>query len=139
MNKEKSDDLIKKYLDADSTLEEEGRLFNTEYSGVEAWSGYVKNKRKTAPANLQSTIWKSIQKRKRRKQRFLTGISAVAASITLLMIVFFNRPNDQEISYHQKEVLLNEALSMFPEEQNTTDKRNIIYEDDVVIIYTALK
>ncbi|MEL7001771.1 MAG: hypothetical protein AAFN93_03450 [Bacteroidota bacterium] len=137
MSKEKSDDLIDKYLAAESTLEEEKKLFNSEQTGLEAWSNYVKQKKKKAPTDLNAKIMASIQTRKRRKQRFLFGVSAAAASLVLFMVLFMSNKSNHEMNYAEKEAKLNEALSMFPDDDPVKSERDIIYEDEIIVIYTA--
>ncbi|MEO1050393.1 MAG: hypothetical protein AAFX87_07195 [Bacteroidota bacterium] len=130
-------DLVNKYLAAKTTVEEEEALFNSEDqpSGMKEWSTYVKQKRKKAPAHLNDKIWASIQTRKKRRQRFLMGLSGMAASIAIILAVVVARPTEDDLNDHEKEVLFNEAMSMFPDEKNIVAKKDILYEDDAVIIY----
>ena len=141
MNNRKSDDLMEKYLAADSTLEEEDKLFNSENQlpGIKDWSSYVIQKRKKTPSNLKDSIWAAIQTRKRKKQRFLVILSGVAAAIALVITTFIYPTVNIHSDYKEKEALLNEALSMFSDEQPIPEKQSIIYEDDVVIIYVSSK
>ncbi len=133
-----TDELVEKYLAAESTLAEEEELFNTRESqaGMEEWSTYVKQKRKKAPTDLTDSILAAIQTKKRRSQRFLLSFAGVAASIALLLAIF-TYTTSKGIDYDQKQAVLNEALSMFTEEKHTPIHKNIIYEDDMVIIYMA--
>lgn len=139
MSKEKSDGLLKKYMAAESTLEEEEKLFTAKNQdpGIEEWSKYVKQKRKKAPTNLNDAVWKSIQTRKRKKQRFLAILSGVAASIVLFITFFIANTGNKNISYDEKEALLNEALSMFSDEKHGPSNQSIVYEDEMIIIYTT--
>ena len=59
MSKKVSDDLIKKYLAAESTITEEEKLFNakSKLPEIEEWSSYIKRKRKTAPSNLSESMY----------------------------------------------------------------------------------
>lgn len=141
MNSRETDDLIKKYLAAESTLKEEEKLFNSKNQrpGIEQWSTYVKQKRQKAPANLNASIWATIQAKKRKKQRHLVRLSGLAASIVIFMAFFIYNTVNKHSEYEEKEALLNEALSMFTEEKNTAEKQSILYEDDMVIIYLASK
>lgn len=142
MTSRKPDNLIDKYLAAETTLEEEETLFDgkNQQPGVAEWATYRNHKRNKAPSNLPDTIWSTIQKRRRNRQRMLIGLPAVAASIAFVVFVLIYDEGDQQvaprrITYDEKEALLHEALSLFSEEQPTTSKQNVIYEDDVVIIY----
>ena len=141
MNNRKSDDLIEKYLAADSTLEEEDKLFNSDNQlpGIKEWSTYIIQKRKKAPSHLKDSIWATIQTRKRKKQWFLVGLSGVAASFALSITIFIYSTVNMHSDYKKKEALLNEALSMFSDDQPIPEKQGIIYEDDMVIIYVSSK
>ncbi|MEM9325275.1 MAG: hypothetical protein AAGA85_06455 [Bacteroidota bacterium] len=142
MTSRKPDNLIDKYLAAETTLEEEETLFDgkNQQPGIAEWATYRNRKRNKAPSNLPDTIWSTIQKRRRNRQRMLIGLPAVAASIAFVVFALIYDAGDQQvaprpITYDEKEALLHEALSLFSEEQPTTSKQNVIYEDDVVIIY----
>lgn len=139
INKE-NDELVKKYFAAESTLSEEKRLFNskTQTKGNEEWSTYIRQKRKKAPFDLKDTIWEAIQTRKRKQQRFHMTLS-IAAAIGIFMIAYISTPKDKNMSYERKSAILKEALSMFLDPTTTTVTQNIIYEDDLVIIYVASK
>jgi hypothetical protein len=41
------------------------------------------------------------------------------------------------LSYAEKQALLDEALSMFPETEQIQRAQHILYEDDLVIVYTS--
>ena len=141
MSKKNSDSLLEKYLAGETTLAEEEKFFSdkTQGPGIEEWSRYVKQKRKKAPPNFNDTVWASIQIRHRRKQRFLVGLSGLAASITLFIAISIVNTNDNDVSYEEKKALLNEALSMFSDKKSEPAKQSIIYEDDMVIIYKTSK
>ena len=88
---------------------------------------------------MNDSIWASIETRKRKKQRYLFSLSGVAASITLLLAFFIYNNVNSRGGYAEKEALLNEALSMFSEEEPTLQRKTILYEDELVIIYVAAK
>ncbi|QCX00775.1 hypothetical protein FGM00_11895 [Aggregatimonas sangjinii] len=138
MKSKKLEDIIKKYLAAESTLAEERTLFEHEENTpeLEKWSTYVKHNKEVAPAHLRSTIAAAIQTRKRRKQRIFIGISGVAATIAIIMAVLMY-PTKTTMGYEEKQALLNEAFTMFPEEQQIAGNKNIVYEDELVIVYTS--
>jgi len=144
MTSRKSDQLIERYWAAKTSLEEEEALFqgDNQYPGINEWATYRKQNRKKAPSNLSDSVWSAIQNRRRNKRRILMGVSAVAASIVLFAVSFVGGPghlnmDENGMTYYEKEALLNDALSMFANEKTRTSEQNIIYEDDVVIIYMA--
>lgn len=141
MSRDRLNALIKKYLAAESTLDEEETLRSAENQNptMQAWSTYVKWKRKKAPANLNDTIWASIQTRRKKRRRVFYTLSGVAASIILFFTISLNNTNNKSLSYEEKSDLLNEALSMFSNERQTLEEQNIIYEDDMIVIYTTPK
>jgi len=135
----RKDDLLSKYFAAESTIKEEEELFSqgNETAGIEEWSRFVQNKKVKAPSDLKASIWSKIQAKKRRKQRFMMGMSGIAASITILLVLFFNGVEDNGMPYEEKEAMLKEALSMFGDEPNEKNKQTIIYEDEMIVIYIA--
>ena len=137
MSNEKSDDILKKYFAAKTSLEEEEAFFNTvnQQPGIEAWATFVRKNKKKAPPNLKGSVWSAIQIRKRKKQRFLVGLSGIAASIALLVSFFIYNTSNRNHEYDEKANLLNEALSMFPDENQTRLKKDVIYEDGMIVIY----
>lgn len=139
MTSEKSGNLIKKYLAGESTLGEEEKLFEEKNQppGLEEWSRYVKQHRKKAPSNFTDSIWATIETRKNGRQRFLASASGIAASIILFMAIIFNYTGYKEVSTDEKAALLNEALSMFPDQKQTPTNQSILYEDNLIIIYTS--
>ena len=141
MSKETSDKLIKKYLAAESTLDEEEKLFSTENhtSGMEEWSAYVRQRRKKAPANFNDLVRASIQTRKKRRQRFFVGLSGMAATIAFFVAIALYNTKDKNPGYDEKEAALKEALSMFSDENLREKARKVIYEDDIIVIYTVLE
>lgn len=138
MSKETSDELIKKYLDAESTLDEEEKLFSTENNtpGLEDWSAYVRKRRRKAPANFNDLVWSAIQTRTKRRQRFLVGLSGIAATIAFTIVVALYNVGHKDPAYNEKEMALKEALLMFSDENKAETTRKVFYEDDMIVIYT---
>ncbi len=136
MSKEIDKKLIEKYLDVESSLEEEKTLFDAQHRNpdLQSWATYVKETKKEAPGHLMDSIWQTIEKRRKRTQRFIFGIPAAAAAIALLVTFSVNNSN-HSISDEEKKVLLNEALSMFQDDPQIDEQKSIIYEDEKIIIY----
>lgn len=128
-------DIIKKYLEGESSSEEEKALFSSQEPEISLWSQYLHKNKQKAPSDLEDKIWKTINHR-RQKRRFMFGLSAAAASISLVVIFWVALPQQSsEMSLSEKEQLLKDALSMFPEENETN--REIIYSDELIEIYVA--
>jgi len=104
-------------------------------SDLDTWFRFVKRSKAKAPENLNDMVWESIQAKKKGSQRFIYGIAAMAASIALIITLSVN---DTKQSYREKEALLTEALSMFQNDVKpmVVQHNHIIYEDDLIVIYT---
>lgn len=140
MNKEEIKLLIEKYEAGDSTLSEEKFLFNSVENSdpaTETWSTFAKHKQKTAPVDLNNSIWETIQNKKQKKRRLSIGIISAAASVLIFLFISINHFSSNKMSSSEKEVLLNEALEMLASTQQKETEKNIIYEDEMIIIYTA--
>ncbi|QTE21427.1 hypothetical protein [Polaribacter cellanae] len=140
MNIRKSDDLKNKYFTAKTTLEEEEWLFNSKNNDpeIEKWATYVNKNKAEIPSNLKDSVWSAIQNKEKRKKQKLIRLSGIAASIVLFISIFiYNYTN--KINDKKNEALLNEALSMFPKEKNVAEIQQVLYEDNMVIVYLASK
>ncbi|MEM6804003.1 MAG: hypothetical protein AAF696_21540, partial [Bacteroidota bacterium] len=91
--------------------------------------------KKAAPASLQNAAWAHIQKNERNKSRSLVLGVLAAASVAVFMISSSDFFLSQEMNHQEKEALLEEALSLFPAE--TPIEEDIIYEDEMLMIYTS--
>jgi len=140
MNDEEIEKLIEKYEAGVSTLSEEQFLFkNTEHSErtIAAWAVYVKNNKRKVPVNFNESLWDVIQIKKNRTRRFTIGLVSAAASIILLFTIPIYKIAYENHSYKQKEMLLSEAYSMLNDAEQKQAKQNVIYEDELIIIYTT--
>lgn len=116
MSNKENKNLLNKYLEAESSIEEEKQLLRGQNDdpAMDSWFRFVNESKTKAPAGLNDKILASIESRNNSKHRFMNWGYGIAASITLIIgiILFQSRDNDD---YLEKEALLNEALSMFPE------------------------
>ncbi|MDY0200317.1 MAG: hypothetical protein RBR40_04935 [Tenuifilaceae bacterium] len=132
--------LIKKYKEGNTTLNEEKFLFdnaqNSEPS-FEVWSTFVKNNRMEAPKNFNDTLWASFQNKRVRKRKIFVGIMSAAATVILLISLSIFNPQQKELNYAEKEALLNQALSMVSNSNRAEIPQNIIFENEMLIIYTT--
>ncbi|WP_341224837.1 hypothetical protein [uncultured Arcticibacterium sp.] len=127
--------LIEKYKAGETTLKEEQFLLeNTSDVDTEmsAWFQYAKQKRKEPTPALKEKIWASISKK---RIPFRIGMFAAAASILFLAVFFIHNARQEKLAYEKKEATLKEALAMLSEPEIIPSKKNIIYEDELVIIY----
>lgn len=141
MSKEKLDKSVEKYLAAETSLEEEKSLLDGQAKapGVVEWAMFARQKREELPANFNEAFLERLQARERGRTRRLISFASIAASILLLLALQFNFGPSKTDGYAEKEALLNEALSMFEEEdsQAQSEKKSIIYEDEMIVIYMS--
>lgn len=132
--------LIEKYKEGMSTLSEDQFLFNKAKSSepsLEAWSTFVKNNKIETPENFNDNLWKSFQNKKIKKHKTSFLNMSIAASVILLITFFIATLKQKQDSYFEKEALLNEALDMVSNSPQSGIEQQIIYENDMVIIYTT--
>ena len=140
MEENKAERIIKKYKEGQSTLSEEQFLFdNTENlkPSMKAWSTFVKNNQTETPKDFNEHLWKSFETKKNRKRKLLIGAMAVAASVSVLIALFLTHPAPDELNYSEKEALLNIAREMVNQTDLAEIEERVIYENDIVIIYTT--
>ncbi len=140
MKEKKIENLIEKYEGGASTLNEEQFLFdNAENSGskIEAWSTFVKRNKTDTPENFNEALWESFQNKNIKKRRYITRIMSAAASVIIIIALFIGKPGQNKLSYDEKEVLLNQALNMFAVADQVQTQQSIIYENELIIIYTS--
>ncbi|KGK28837.1 hypothetical protein EL45_18655 [Cellulophaga sp. E6(2014)] len=140
MEENKAERIIKKYKEGQSTLSEEQFLFdNTENlkPSMKAWSTFVKNNKTTTPKDFNEHLWESFQNKKNKKRKVLIGALSVAASVSVLMALFLTHPAPEELNYSEKEALLNIAREMVNQTDLAEIEERVIYENDIVIIYTT--
>ncbi len=132
--------LLQEYFEGDTSLDQEQSLFgllqDTD-SSVNAWATFVKKNKIEPSEDFNDTLWKSFQHEKKRTQNLRIFIMSVAASALLFVSFFAVNWGQQELSYAEKEALLNQALNMFPESDPDDIDRNIIYENEMIIVYTS--
>ena len=139
MKEETIKNRIEKYKNGETSLKEEKRLFDEvdeNESEIKILAGFVEENKIETPYNLNDKLWNSFEKKTAKKNRFKIGIFSAAASILLLVSLYFGFLNNDELSYNEKQALLNEAKSMFSDAEVKQTIHNIIIETDFVIVYT---
>jgi hypothetical protein len=140
MKKEYMDKQLEIYEQGLSSVDEERELVSLlgdSEKGSNSWFKYIDQHKKIAPQNLESNIWSTIQSKEQRKRRKLFRISSVAASVILAVSLFFTldiRYQD-EMSYSEKMAALEEALALISEAPKKPVLEEILYEDEIIIIY----
>jgi hypothetical protein len=132
--------LIEKYEEGNSSVSEEQFLFNNAKNlkpSLGAWSTFVKKNEIKAPNNFNDILWESFQNKKIKKRKTFVRMMSAAASVILLISLFIVNPKQKELNYSEKEVLLNQALNMVSNSGLSEVQQNIIYEGEMIIIYTT--
>ena len=111
-------------------------LCNSE-KGANAWFKFLKLQKRNTPTNLETDIWQSIQNIEQRKRRMLVQISSVAASVILVVSLFFSIAplKKKEMSYEEKVAAIEEGLTLVSADQELINAEEILYEDENLIIY----
>lgn len=113
-------------------------LLSNSGKGANSWFRYIQAQKKPVPQNLENDIWLTIQNREQKKKRMLIKISSIAASVILAVSIFLSiMPlNKKEMSYDEKIAAIEEAMAMISEPQEEIIFGEILYEDEILIIYT---
>ncbi|MBT8243633.1 MAG: hypothetical protein HKP48_06600 [Winogradskyella sp.] len=141
MKKEHIKDIFEKYKNGETSLKDEQFLFENVSeldSSLANWITSKKENKKEIPENFNEKLWKSFEKKTQPKNRLVKRVLLVAASITLFFSLYIKNQQESTQTLWEKEALLIDAKSMFPEtEQNTN--LEIIFEDELITVYTKTK
>ena len=141
MNRERVDELLEKYEQGLASQDEIELLleqFENSRSGPGVWFNYHRLQKRKAPETLQNQVRSAIQTQEKKKTRKITLFISAAASLAILISLIILSPslrNQKEMSYDEKVAKLEEALSLISENNEQAD-RKIIYEDEIIVIYT---
>lgn len=141
MKEEEIRKLLDKYSKGDTSLEEEQALFDNtteEYSSIKSWSTFITNRKVEVPNNLNDDLWESFQEKVNPRNKLLPFL-AVAASFTLLVSILLFASDKEDMTYAEKEARLNEAIEMLNASEVAQRKQDIIYESDMIVIYTTIE
>ena len=141
MKEEHIKNLIEKYKLGTTTLIEEKKLFESDGKtdeSIKKISTFIKKTKKQVPENFNENLWDSFEKKTTKPNRFKISLLAAAASIALIVSLYISNTNQNELSYSEKEALLNEAKSMFAV-TNKEETYQVLFEDELVVVYTKNK
>lgn len=141
MKKEHIKVIFEKYKNGQTSLEEEQFLLenaNDLNSPLSHWVSFKKETKKKVPENFNETLWQSFDKKTKPKIKLVKRVLLVAASIVLLVALFPRNNQENTQSFWEKEALLLEAKSMFSEIEKNKNQ-DIVFEDDLITIYTTNK
>jgi|GEM_PF-1277840 len=134
-------DLIAKYQETQSRTAEERLLrerIDKSDPAMHSWSKFVNAHKAKVPEQFTDKQWEKFNKHIASTPQFVIRIVSIAASILVLMTLYFSFSNPQdELSYEEKASLLKQAKNMLPEQNQEIATQDIIYEDHSIIIYTT--
>jgi hypothetical protein len=140
MKKETIKSLTHKYKQGETSKEEENFLIeNAKISdkSIHSWLAPLKSNKEQIESQKGKISWDSFENKIEKKRKFKFGlVIAAAASFALIATLSLGTPTENELSYAEKELLLNEALNMYKSKEVVLKSEQILYEDDMVIIYT---
>jgi hypothetical protein len=131
--------LLEKYKNGASNLEEDAflRANKTDLDvKEEMYFTFLEKKKATVPKNLNDILWENFEKKRNKIKRLRIGVFSAVASLALIISLFFINPTEEEMSYEEKLALLKEAKAMIANAEQESNYKNIIYEDELIIIYT---
>ena len=140
MKEENTNRLIKKYKEGESTLKEEEHLFNTALNAdptLKNWATFVKKNKGTTPSDLNERLWEAFEPKTSTKNRLLTVLLSTAAAVLIGTALLITFQQQKKNDYAEKEALLSQALDMVTSSNQVQPNEYIIYENDMVIIYTT--
>jgi len=138
MKDDQIQELFNKYKEGNSTLNEEKVLFKNSKevkSSLDIWATYIEKNKTETPENLNEKLWNTFQQRKNKKRRLLITTIAAAAAVILVATLLISKPRPKELSYAEKEALLNQAKAMFANDEPKEIEATVIYENEMVIVY----
>lgn len=106
-------------------------------SSFEKWSTFKKHNTIKTPENFNDTLWTSFEKKKLRSQKIQLKIIYAAAAIVCAILLYVSTYKPKELTYSEKEQLLDKAKNMLSNFEQKNTLKHIIYENDMIIIYTT--
>ena len=139
MRDDRKAEILKKYREGSTSLNEEEELFafvkRTE-SPIGDWATFKKKSTSKSPENFNELSWGKFENRRNKKKKRHIGIFSAAASILLIFSILKKSSNTDDLNFSEKEILLNHALSMVSESQKIEKEKRVLFEDELLIIYT---
>ncbi|PCE66299.1 hypothetical protein [Sediminicola luteus] len=133
--------LTEKYERGETTLEEEVFLFENVKEPDTPWANwftFLENNKITPPEDLNDRLWESFEGgRDRKRKKMVWGMAAAASVLLLVSFLILGPRQSNEQDFAQKEALFKEALDMIGSMEPAAIERTIVYENEMVIIYTT--
>lgn len=131
--------LVEKYESGESTTKEEKYL--TEHIDeaspeIKSWFQFIKQHKTNAPDDLNEKLWEKFESKTNTNRKLVITVLSMAASVVLVVSLFFFNTQNNELSYEEKEMILKQAIEMTHDNEQDIANQDIIYEDQYIIIYT---
>jgi len=139
MKEEPINQLIHKYKAGETSKQEELYLQDNSEKLTDEDKGifrYIHEHKTRAPLHFNEDQWKLFQIRRKQRKIKRYSIISVAASLIIVVTLFLMKPAGNEMDIAEKQAKLKEALQLLDHAQKTNEN-NILYEDELVIIYTS--
>lgn len=138
MNRDRHKELMEKYLEGTSSLEEERQLLinnETPTSQKNPWLDYISLQKTAVPDDLSETLWNDFQTKLNRSRNVVATIVALLLISCVSFIMFYQSYRTAE--YQMKAQLLQEAKLLLSETEDQSEDQEIYYQDDLVTIYLS--
>lgn len=142
MNQEEIKKLLELYEQGLTSSEQEAILrkhLGRKEDQNHLWFKYLHHHKIYKPDHFENQIWSAIQAKEQKKTRFILRTLTIAASAALIItILWLPLPflKHNAMSDEEKSAILKEVLIMFSSAEKQTIVKEILYEDESIIIYT---
>jgi len=139
MNEEKYKKLVAKYLEGETTLEEEQilRAYSLEHNTPEKGWFVLCTPQRSSHVSLKTKIWKVIEEKEKSKSKKKPLVWWAAAAVVLCLISG-SIWQGYRLQQHQDQKLavLEDALYTLSQKVKPDVQPTIIYQDDYIILYS---
>lgn len=139
MNEEKYKKLVAKYLEGETTLEEEQLLsaYSLAHNTPERGWFVLCKQQCSSKESLKTKAWEAIVKEDKRKHKKASLVWWAAAAVVLCLVSgSIWQTNRLQQRQNQKLALLQEALYTLSEKVKPVSQPNIIYQDEYIVLYS---
>jgi|GEM_PF-6050507 len=137
---EKNNPRLDRFFAGETSLEEEQKIYREaldEQTAIKGLAFVAKKHKIVAPEELEKTAWEAIDQHRKKHKKAVWRHWAIAASIALLVSLGIGYLTQHGQSEAEKKRLLQEALYITNTEQQTIHKEDILYEDELIIVYLS--
>ncbi|MAD96267.1 MAG: hypothetical protein CMB99_02970 [Flavobacteriaceae bacterium] len=140
MKEESIKKLKEKYYAGSTSLQEEKQLIqesSQEDSSTGRIASFLKDQQQEAPKGFNDELWESFEEKIVEEKKPSFWIWSAAASIVIVLSFYFFNLYQGNVDEIHKQALLEEAKSMFIEQEEPIKTDKILFEDETLIVYTS--